>query len=83
MHTSEVAEGIHWLEHAHVNVYFVEQDGRVMTESTYERAIDLATGALKDQGFGVLTTIDVQQTGLERCVAGERRLRRGNQAPDT
>lgn len=30
MHTSEVAEGIHWLEHAHVNVYFVEQDGRVM-----------------------------------------------------
>lgn len=30
MLTSEVAEGIHWLEHAHVNVYFVEQDGRVM-----------------------------------------------------
>ena len=30
MLTSEVAEGIHWLDHAHVNVYFVEQDGRVM-----------------------------------------------------
>jgi uncharacterized protein (DUF302 family) len=29
---------------------------------SYERAIELATMALKDQGFGVLTTIDVKQT---------------------
>jgi uncharacterized protein (DUF302 family) len=29
---------------------------------TYERAVELATAALKEQGFGVLTTIDVQQT---------------------
>jgi uncharacterized protein (DUF302 family) len=28
----------------------------------YEEAIDRATAALKDQGFGVLTTIDVKQT---------------------
>jgi uncharacterized protein (DUF302 family) len=28
----------------------------------YERAVEQATAALKEQGFGVLTTIDVQQT---------------------
>jgi|SRR5688572_18071071 len=28
----------------------------------YEEAIDRVTAALKDQGFGVLTTIDVKQT---------------------
>ena len=28
----------------------------------YEQAIDQTTAALKDQGFGVLTTIDVKQT---------------------
>jgi uncharacterized protein (DUF302 family) len=28
----------------------------------YDRAVEQATAALKEQGFGVLTTIDVQQT---------------------
>jgi uncharacterized protein (DUF302 family) len=28
----------------------------------YERAVEQVTAALKEQGFGVLTTIDVQQT---------------------
>ena len=28
----------------------------------YEQALERATAALKDQGFGVLTTIDVKQT---------------------
>ena len=35
---------------------------RVELPVSYERAIDQATAALRDQGFGVLTTIDVQQT---------------------
>ena len=35
---------------------------RVEIPVTYERAVELATAALKEQGFGVLTTIDVQQT---------------------
>jgi uncharacterized protein (DUF302 family) len=35
---------------------------RVELPVPYERAIELATTALKDQGFGVLTTIDVKQT---------------------
>ena len=35
---------------------------RVQIPVTYERAVEQATAALKEQGFGVLTTIDVQQT---------------------
>ena len=35
---------------------------RVELPIAYEQAIDMATRALKDQGFGVLTTIDVKQT---------------------
>jgi uncharacterized protein (DUF302 family) len=35
---------------------------RVEIPVPYERAVELATAALKEQGFGVLTTIDVQQT---------------------
>ena len=35
---------------------------RVEIAVGYERAVDQATAALKEQGFGVLTTIDVQQT---------------------
>jgi uncharacterized protein (DUF302 family) len=35
---------------------------RVEIPERYERAIERATEALKAQGFGVLTTIDVQQT---------------------
>ena len=35
---------------------------RVEIPTTYEHAVELATAALKAQGFGVLTTIDVQQT---------------------
>jgi uncharacterized protein (DUF302 family) len=35
---------------------------RVEIPVDYERAVAQATAALKEQGFGVLTTIDVQQT---------------------
>ena len=35
---------------------------RVEIPLGYDRAVEQATAALKEQGFGVLTTIDVQQT---------------------
>jgi uncharacterized protein (DUF302 family) len=35
---------------------------RVEIPVDYERAVEQATAALKEQGFGVLTTIDVQET---------------------
>jgi uncharacterized protein (DUF302 family) len=35
---------------------------RVEIPAAYEQAVEQATAALKTQGFGVLTTIDVQQT---------------------
>ena len=35
---------------------------RVEIPVDYERAVEQTTAALKEQGFGVLTTIDVQQT---------------------
>ncbi len=35
---------------------------RVELAVGYEQAVERATTALKEQGFGVLTTIDVQQT---------------------
>lgn len=35
---------------------------RVEMPVAYEEAVERATAALKDQGFGVLTTIDVRQT---------------------
>ena len=35
---------------------------RVEIPLSYERAVEQATAALKTEGFGVLTTIDVQQT---------------------
>ena len=35
---------------------------RVETPATYEQALEQVTAALKAQGFGVLTTIDVRQT---------------------
>jgi uncharacterized protein (DUF302 family) len=35
---------------------------RVEIPISYERAVERTTAALKEQGFGVLTTIDVQQT---------------------
>ena len=35
---------------------------RIEVPASYEQAVERATSALKAQGFGVLTTIDVQQT---------------------
>ena len=35
---------------------------RVEVPLTYEQAVERATGALKAEGFGVLTTIDVKHT---------------------
>ncbi|GAB3531045.1 MBL fold metallo-hydrolase [Arthrobacter tecti] len=52
MLTCEVSEGIHWLEHAHVNVYFVEQDGRVMIVDAGLPAIwPKIRRALRELGF--------------------------------
>jgi uncharacterized protein (DUF302 family) len=39
---------------------------RIELPIAYEQAIERATAALKDQGFGVLTTIDVRQTLKEK-----------------
>lgn len=35
---------------------------RIETDLSYEEAIDRVTATLKDQGFGVLTRIDMRQT---------------------
>lgn len=35
---------------------------RIVLQTDYQTAIDRATAVLKAEGFGVLTTIDVQQT---------------------
>ena len=35
---------------------------RVDVDVPYEEALDRATAALRDEGFGVLTTIDIRQT---------------------
>jgi uncharacterized protein (DUF302 family) len=35
---------------------------RVEIPASYERAVEQTTAVLKEQGFGVLTTIDVKQT---------------------
>lgn len=40
---------------------------------TYEEAIDLVTAALKEEGFGVLTTIDVKATMKQRIDADFRK----------
>ena len=39
---------------------------RVELPLSYDQAVDRTTAALKSQGFGVLTTIDVQQTLKEK-----------------
>ncbi len=43
---------------------------RVEIPATYEQAVERATAALKVQGFGVLTTIDVQQTLKQKLDSG-------------
>ncbi len=40
----------------------VDYGMRVPVALPYERAVERVTAALKDEGFGVLTTIDVQAT---------------------
>lgn len=39
---------------------------RIELDSPYDEAITRVTGALKDQGFGVLTEIDVRRTFKEK-----------------
>lgn len=45
--------------------------GRVL-ETGYEQAVERTTAALKEQGFGILTTIDVQKTLKEKLGADTR-----------
>ena len=46
---------------------------RVRVALDYDEAIERTTKALKDEGFGVLTTIDVKQTLKQRLDADFRR----------
>lgn len=46
---------------------------RVEVPMDYPQAVERVTAALKDQGFGVLTTIDVQQTLKQKLDRNFRR----------
>jgi uncharacterized protein (DUF302 family) len=46
---------------------------RVELPTSYDQAVERATAALKAQGFGVLTTIDVQQTLKQKLDRGFRK----------
>ena len=46
---------------------------RVKVALPYEEAVERATAALKDEGFGVLTTIDVKQTLKQKLDAEFRK----------
>jgi len=46
---------------------------RVTTDLDYQAAVDAVTAALKDQGFGVLTEIDVKATLKKKLNVGFRR----------
>jgi uncharacterized protein (DUF302 family) len=46
---------------------------RVTVALPYEEAVERATAALKDEGFGVLTTIDVKQTLKQKLDADFRK----------
>ena len=46
---------------------------RVHLDAPYEAAIERATAALKDEGFGVLTTIDVKATLKQKLDVDFRR----------
>jgi len=46
---------------------------RVELAMNYDQAVERATAALKGQGFGVLTTIDVQQTLKQKLDRGFRK----------
>lgn len=46
---------------------------RVRLDATFEEAIERVTAALKDEGFGVLTEIDVQETLKKKLDADFRR----------
>ncbi|MDX3192272.1 hypothetical protein PV458_28005 [Streptomyces sp. MN03-5084-2B] len=48
----------------------MKYDLSIALDLPYEKAVDAVRAALKDQGFGVLTEIDVQATMREkRCGA--------------
>lgn len=46
---------------------------RVELPIAYDEAVDRTTAALKDEGFGVLTTIDVKQTMKQKLDADFRK----------
>jgi uncharacterized protein (DUF302 family) len=46
---------------------------KVRIAAGYDEAVERATAALKEQGFGVLTTIDVKQTLKQKIDADFRR----------
>ncbi len=45
----------------------------VLNNTSYEQAIDLVTAALKEEGFGVLTRIDVKETLKQKIDADFRK----------
>jgi uncharacterized protein (DUF302 family) len=51
----------------------IEYGIRVTTDLDYRAAIDAVTAALKDQGFGVLTEIDIKATLKKKIGADFRR----------
>lgn len=82
MLTREVAQGIHWLEHAHVNVYFVEEDGRVMiVDAGLPAAWPRIKAALRELGFDGSVVALVLTHGHFDHVGTAARIRSHYRAP--
>jgi uncharacterized protein (DUF302 family) len=56
-------------------LYFVSYTIQTTLDEPFDAVVDTTTAALKDEGFGVLCDIDVQQTFAEKLDAEFRRYR--------
>lgn len=56
-----------------MNQTTINNDMRLHVDLPYETAVERATAALKDEGFGVLTTIDVRATLKQKLAVDFRR----------